>query len=177
MYGCIFTIVSFIMYLVRDDLINKWTNSKCTDLFWVVKSVLFPCSLLQKHIRMDNLNHTYFLFCYFRLSNQIFFLSSVQSPYLFFFFFISIYFFAFNCSLLGNSNNFEIVMTEWEHVTNVFIISVSQVFPKSIWPCVGSLYMSFSGLSKRFSHARKLMSICFAINGHWENNDSDVHNP
>ena len=30
MYGCNFTIVSFIMYLVKDDLINKWNQINLT---------------------------------------------------------------------------------------------------------------------------------------------------
>ena len=122
------------------------------------------------------LNPTYFLFCYFRPSYQVFFLSYVQYPCLFLFL-VSIYFFLLSNACFWNSSYFEIVMAEWAHVATVFIISVSQVFPKRIWRCVGSLYVSFSGLSKRFSYARKWMSTCFAINGHGENNDSDVRNP
>ena len=66
---------------------------------------------------MENLNHTYFLICYFLPSNQVFFLYFIQSPCVFFRFFIAIHFFlSFAC--LRNSNNFKIVMTEWEHVTD-----------------------------------------------------------
>ena len=36
MYGCIFTIVYLIMYLARDDLLNKWNKNDILMLYWTM---------------------------------------------------------------------------------------------------------------------------------------------